>query len=231
SSHLLDLEYEEVSIKRKIFRSGESEFYINQQKVRLKDIQELFMDTGIGRDGYSFIGQGQIDAIINSKPVDGWQVFEEAAGITKYKKRKEESIRSLEKTEDNLQRLNDILSEIKVQHEHLSEESARAKEFQEYTKQRELANGSYLFSNLSYLNKKSKDTYVKLQEVMTDRTDYESKLDENISKSHKLNSLILQKKDEDEKLQEQRLELTQKFQSTKSKIENTIDLMDRMHRE
>ncbi len=91
SDHMLPLDFTEVVITRKIFRSGESEFYINKTQCRLKDVFELFMDTGIGRDGYSIIGQGKIDEILLSRPEDRRQIFEEASGISKYKYKKEEA--------------------------------------------------------------------------------------------------------------------------------------------
>ena len=112
SDHKLPFEFDEVVVTRKVYRSGESEYLINNSGVRLKDVQEMFMDTGVGRDGYSIIGQGKIDSIISSKSEDRRSIFEEASGIVKYRTRKEEAVRKLEHTNDNLSRVNDILIEI-----------------------------------------------------------------------------------------------------------------------
>jgi chromosome segregation protein len=125
----IPLEYKEVSISRKLYRTGESEYYINKQQCRLKDIKELFMDTGIGREGYSFIGQGRVEDILSPNSDVRRQVFEEASGIVKYKVRKEESERKLEKTKNNLERAEDIIYELKERIEPLYEQSIRAQKF------------------------------------------------------------------------------------------------------
>ncbi len=129
SKKKLPIDYEEVMVTRRVFRSGESEYLINKSPCRLKDIHQLFMDTGVGKDGYSVIGQGQIAEIINSKPEDRRQIFEEAAGITKYRYRKEEAQRKLAHTEENILRVNDIISEIETQLEPLGQQSEKAKKY------------------------------------------------------------------------------------------------------
>ncbi|HAS90767.1 MAG TPA: chromosome segregation protein SMC [Clostridiales bacterium] len=128
-SGIIPLEYKEVSISRKLYKTGESEYYINKQQCRLKDIKELFMDTGIGREGYSFIGQGRVEDILSPNSDVRRQVFEEASGIVKYKTRKEESERKLEKTKNNLDRVEDIIYELKERIEPLYEQSIRAQKF------------------------------------------------------------------------------------------------------
>lgn len=125
----LPLDYSDVMISRVIYRSGESEYLINNTKCRLKDIQELFMDTGIGKEGYSIIGQGKIDAILSGKPEERRSLLEEAAGIVKFKKRKEEAERKLEKTEENIIRIQDITSTYMERLGPLEMESKKAKEF------------------------------------------------------------------------------------------------------
>ena len=112
SSRKLPVEFSEVSIKRRLYRNGDSEYLLNNNSVRLKEIKELFMDTGIGIDGYSIIGQGRIEDIISAKSDIRRKVIEEAAGIVKYKTRKDESLKKLQKTEENILRINDIISEI-----------------------------------------------------------------------------------------------------------------------
>ena len=125
----LPIEYSEVTVTRKLFRSGETGYYINKTPCRLKDILELFMDTGIGKDGYSIIGQGKIDEILSNKSEDRRHIFEEAAGIVKYRTRKQESEKKLEQTKLNLLRINDILTEIEANIEPLHIQAEKAKEF------------------------------------------------------------------------------------------------------
>ena len=125
----LPIEYTEVTVTRKIYRSGETGYYINKVPCRLKDVLELFMDTGIGKDGYSIIGQGKIDEILSNKSEDRRNIFEEAAGIVKYRTRKQESEKKLERTKLNLLRINDILSEIETNIEPLKVQSEKAKKY------------------------------------------------------------------------------------------------------
>ena len=129
SDNKLPIEYQEVTITRRLYRSGETGYYINKAQCRLKDILELFMDTGIGRDGYSIIGQGKIDEILSNKSEDRRNVFEEAAGIVKYKTRKEESEKKLESTKLNLLRINDIMKEIEGNLNPLKNQADKAKKF------------------------------------------------------------------------------------------------------
>jgi len=125
----LPLDYSEVSITRRVYRSGESEYYINKSLCRLKDIRETFMDTGVGIDGYSIIGQGRIDEILSNKSEDRRILFEEAAGIVKYKTRKEESEKKLNNTNQNLIRINDIIQELEARIGPLKIQSKKAKEY------------------------------------------------------------------------------------------------------
>lgn len=125
----LDVDYSEVAVTRRLYRSGESEYSLNKTPCRLKDIVGLFMDTGIGRDGYSIVGQGRVDEILSNKSEDRRKVFEEASGIVKYKTRKEESERKLENTKQNLVRINDIISEIEDRLEPLEEQSVKANKY------------------------------------------------------------------------------------------------------
>ncbi len=122
----IPLEYEEVNITRRVFRTGESEYYINRKLCRLKDLREIFMDTGIGKEGYSIIGQGRIDEILSSKSEDRRYIFEEASGISKFKYKKEESVRKLDKTISNLGRIEDILTQKLDQRDYLKSQSEKA---------------------------------------------------------------------------------------------------------
>jgi len=123
------MEESEVMVTRRYYRSGESEYFINRQAVRLRDINELFMDTGLGREGYSIIGQGKIDEILSVKSADRREVFEEAAGISRFRHRKEEAERKLERTQENLVRINDKIDELELQVEPLRVQSEKAKKY------------------------------------------------------------------------------------------------------
>lgn len=129
SDHQLSIEYDEVTVSRRLFRSGESEYMINGQICRLKDINELFYDTGIGKEGYSIIGQGQIDKILSGKPEERRELFDEAAGIVKFKRRKAEAVKKLENEKDNLTRVIDILSELERQIKPLERQSETARKY------------------------------------------------------------------------------------------------------
>ncbi|MDD5585203.1 MAG: AAA family ATPase, partial [Candidatus Omnitrophica bacterium] len=127
----LPIDYQEVSITRKLYRSGESEYYINKNIVRLKDIEELFMGTGIGESTYSFVEQGKIEIFLSYKPEDKRLIFDEASGIVKYKERKREAMRRLEETDENLVRLDDIITEVKRQTRYLERQVEKARKFRE----------------------------------------------------------------------------------------------------
>jgi len=129
SDSMLPVEFSEVSITRRVYRSGESEYMINKTQCRLKDIYEMFLDTGVGKDGYSIIGQGRVDEILSSKSDERRYIFEEASGIMKYKVRKQEAEKKLEMTRQNLLRINDIIMELETQLEPLREQAEVAKKF------------------------------------------------------------------------------------------------------
>ena len=129
SAHIFDSDSSEIMLTRKYYRSGDSEYYINREQVRLKDINNLLMDTGLGRDGYSIIGQGRIAEIVSNKSTDRREVFEEAAGISRFRYRKEEAERKLEKTEENLLRINDKIEELELQVEPLRKQAETARRY------------------------------------------------------------------------------------------------------
>ena len=129
TDHIFPMEESEVMVTRRYYRSGESEYYINRRSVRLKDVNELFMDTGLGREGYSIIGQGRIDEILSVKSADRREVFEEAAGISRFRHRKEEAERKLERTQENLVRITDKIDELELQVEPLRAQSEKARKF------------------------------------------------------------------------------------------------------
>ena len=178
----LPVEYTEVTVTRKIYRSGESGYYINKTPCRLKDVLELFMDTGIGKDGYSIIGQGKIDEILSNKSEDRRHIFEEAAGIVKYRVRKAESEKKLEHTKLNLLRINDILSEIESNIEPLKLQSEKAKKFLNLREElKSIEVGLFLYNI---------DTYKeKLQKVIEDEEILKSQNDEANSKMQEISEL------------------------------------------
>ena len=131
SDHFINIPYTEISIKRRVYRSGENEYFLNNERCRLKDINDLLMDTGMGKESFNIISQGEVDRILSSSSSDRRVIFEEASGILKYKKRKEEALRKLDRTHSNLDRVNDIIGELEIQVEPLREQSIKAKEYLE----------------------------------------------------------------------------------------------------
>ena len=134
TDHYLNIPYTEISIKRRVYRSGENEYYLNNEKCRLKDITNLIMDTGMGKESFNIISQGEVDKILSNSSSDRRVVFEEASGILKYKKRKEEALRKLDRTHNNLDRVNDIINELEMQVGPLKEQSMKAQEYLENKK-------------------------------------------------------------------------------------------------
>ena len=199
----LPIEYSEVTVTRRIYRNGESGYYINKTPCRLKDVLELFMDTGIGKDGYSIIGQGKIDEILSNKSEDRRAIFEEAAGIVKYRVRKAESEKKLEQTKLNLLRINDILAEIEANIEPLKKQSEKAKKFLDLREElKGIEIGLFLFNIDNYKQKlveitKDMDIFVaqqqdeetKMQEMQNLKEELKTKIDEITEKIEETQNL------------------------------------------
>ncbi len=134
NDHFINVPYTEISIKRKVYRSGENEYYLNNEKCRLKDINNLLLDTGMGKESFNIISQGEVEKILSNSATDRRVIFEEAAGILKYKKRKEEALRKLDRTHNNLDRVTDIISELEMQVGPLKEQKETAEEYLENKK-------------------------------------------------------------------------------------------------
>ena len=169
SDRALPYDADEVMVTRRFYRSGDSEFYINKQSARLRDIHEMFMDTGLGREGYSNIGQGRIDEILSLKSADRREIFEEAAGISKYRHRKEETERKLQHTEDNLLRIGDKVSELELQLEPLKVQSEKAKKYldlKDELKGVEVAVWLDTLDKLSAVAKKAEEDYASAKFVL-----------------------------------------------------------------
>ena len=208
----LPIEYNEVTVTRKIYRSGETGYFINKTPCRLKDILELFMDTGIGKDGYSIIGQGKIDEILSNKSEDRRRIFEEAAGIVKYRTRKQESEKKLEQTKLNLLRINDILSEIEGTIEPLKLQSEKAKKFLDLREElKGIEVGLFLYNIENYK--------AKLEEIVKDIEIMQSQYDDEDKKLEEIKTLKEELKKEVDEITE-KIEAMQNigFEST-NKIE------------
>ncbi|MDR0817812.1 MAG: chromosome segregation protein SMC [Clostridiales Family XIII bacterium] len=165
TANILPIEYNEVAIKRRLFRSGESEYFINNNQCRLKDIRELIMDTGIGVDGYSFIGQGRVDKMVSDKPEARREIFEEAAGIIKYKGRKAEAQRKLDSAQSNLDRMNDIIVDIESRIGGLKNESEKAKAHAELSARYRELEINITLKNIETAREKNKTLKAQLEEA------------------------------------------------------------------
>lgn len=218
SDGALPIEYSEVTVTRKIYRSGESGYFINKVPCRLKDVLELFMDTGIGKDGYSIIGQGKIDEILSNKSEDRRHIFEEAAGIVKYRVRKGESEKKLEQTKLNLLRINDILSEIETNLDPLRIQAEKARQFLDLREElKSIEVGLFLYNIQNYKEK--------LEQVVSDegilaaqRDDETAKLEEKQQIKEKLKAEIDSITAEIESMQNLSFESTNKIEKLNTEI-------------
>ena len=214
----LPVEYSEVTVTRKIYRSGETGYYINKVPCRLKDILELFMDTGIGKDGYSIIGQGKIDEILSNKSEDRRHIFEEAAGIVKYRARKTESEKKLEQTKLNLLRINDILTEIESGLDPLRIQSEKAKRFLELHEDlKDIEVGLFIYNIESY-KEKLNQIVEDLKIIEEQKNSEDEKLSKMQNEKISLKNLIDNLTAEIEKCQNIGFESTNKIEKINSEI-------------
>ncbi len=212
SDGALPIEYTEVTVTRKIYRSGETGYYINKVPCRLKDVLELFMDTGIGKDGYSIIGQGKIDEILSNKSEDRRHIFEEAAGIVKYRVRKAESEKKLEHTKLNLLRINDILSEIETNIEPLKVQSEKAKKY--LNLREELKNieiGLFLYNIEKYKKE--------LEDIVNDEEIYKTQCNDEEGRLERIKALKEELKSEIDNITESIEEMSNLGFESKKEIE------------
>ena len=219
----LPLSYEEIAIKRRLYKDGTNEFYINNEKVRLKDITDLLMDSGIGKESFNIIGQGKIDEILSNRPTDRRVIFEEAAGVLKYKKRKEEALRKLEKTHNNMSRVNDIIKELESQVEPLREQKRKALEYREITESLEKLEVALVTEDITNLNEKYQQNKKQIEElteelssISTNNTKYEAQIEEYKLKQQDLNNKI-------QVLQKELLEITTKAEKLNSQKEIILE--------
>lgn len=196
TKRVFDTDSTEVMITRRYYRSGESEYYINRESVRLKDISEMLMDTGLGRDGYSVIGQGKISEVISSKNADRRELFEEAAGISRYRYRKDESERKLMHTDENLVRINDKIDELKISLDPLKEQAETAKKYLLFRDELRKLEVSVWMETLDKLHDRAK----------TVSEDWEKAKDELLSAQNELTELYAASENYSEKMREKDLE-------------------------
>ena len=216
---VIPLDYQEVAITRRMFRSGESEYYINKNSCRLKDIKEIFMDTGVGKDGYSIIGQGKVDEILSSRPEDRRNIFEEAAGIVKYKSKKEASEKKLEKTKENLIRIEDIIGELQKQLEYLKEQSEKAKEFLELSGELKSLEVNLFIrkieeieNSLKLYQEEKEKLQLKIDSIVEDKSAIENKSNLMKEEIESLENLI-------HNMQSEKLEILNELNQKKSDVE------------
>jgi len=212
SDKMLPVDFTEVTVSRRMYRSGESEYYLNKTQCRLKDIQELFMNTGVGREGYSIIGQGRIDEILSNKSEERRLVFEEAAGITKYKARKKESERKLEITRQNLARINDILVELESQLGPLAQQAETARRYLDLSNELKGIEVSLFLDTIDKLK-------VKLDEVGNQNREIREQIDEENRKIENIKNKNRSKNERLEQLKTEMDELGSLIHNIDSEIE------------
>ncbi|MFQ3549531.1 MAG: AAA family ATPase, partial [Armatimonadota bacterium] len=239
----LPINFSEVKVTRRAYKNGEAEYLINGTKCRLKDIYELFLDTGIGREAYSMVTQGEIDAVLSAKPEDRRELFEEAAGVKKYRHRRKEAVRKLEKTEENLRRVYDIMSELEGQLEPLKAQSEDAKKYNSLVSRlREIETG-ILIKDIKRIYKTLDEIKISKQDSDKKISDYETMICE-LEQSRDNESKMLQKFEEElensrkvhqsilaniNRLENRETLLKERLKSVESSIQNSDTEVDILH--
>ncbi len=193
SDNYLNMPYNTVSIKRRAYRTGESEYFINGEKCRLKDITELFLDTGVSKSSFNIISQGEISRILSSSPIERRFVVEEAAGILKYKTRREEALRKLDKTINNISRVNDIIGELEIRVEPLREQSKKAQEYLEVKDKLKDIEVSLLVYEITDINNVYQENKKKIEKLNNEIVSINTLISNNKLEETKLKSLELEK--------------------------------------
>ena len=165
SDHYLNIPYTEISIKRRVYRSGENEYYLNNEKCRLKDINNLLIDSGMGKESFNIISQGEVERILSNSAIDRRVIFEEAAGILKYKKRKEEALRKLDRTHNNVDRVNDIIGELEMQVGPLKDQAEKAAEYLENKKGLDTYEVALLAYDIENFNQKLEQEKIRKEKI------------------------------------------------------------------
>ena len=238
TDHFLNIPYTEISIKRRMYRSGENEYYLNNERCRLKDINNLLLDTGMGKESFNVISQGEVNKILSNSAHDRRVIFEEASGILKYKKRKEEALRKLDRTHNNLDRVNDIINELEMQVGPLQIQSEKAKEYLENKQGLDMYEVAILAYDIDNLNKNLENDKEKKEKIdneiitisnatsLNDTKNVEdsSKLLKLETERNKLNSELLEVTTEKERLDGERSLLKEKSKNSTSKDRVNDDL-------
>ena len=241
SDKYLKIDYDEIAVKRRVYKDGTNEYSINNEKCRLKDITDLLLDTGIAKESFNIISQGKVEEIISSKPSDRRIIFEEAAGVVKYKRRKDDALRKLEKTHNNMSRINDIISELEVQVNPLKEQKENAIKYNELNEKLESIDVALITKeittiNFEYQNNKEKIEKInnEIIEISTQNSTNESKIEEyklNISNLtnliSELNQKYINQTREVEKINSRKNILLerQKYDATDAKLHNNLILL------
>ena len=190
----LQVDSDDIVVTRRLYRSGESEYYLNNDKARLRDITELFLDSGLGKEAFSIISQGRVDEILNAKPIDRRQILEESAGVLKYK-RKAESLQKLDHTEDNLTRVEDILYDLEGRVEPLKAEASIAKEYLKLSEEMKQSDVIVTVNDIDQYSEDNRQLDQKLNDLKSQQADKEENKLRLInifkSKSLNVNKLIM----------------------------------------
>ena len=221
NDHFLNVPYTEISIKRKVYRSGENEYYLNNEKCRLKDINNLLMDTGMGKESFNIISQGEVDKILSNSATDRRVIFEEASGILKYKKRKEEALRKLDKTHNNLDRLNDIIQELDLQIGPLKEQSKKASEYLENKQGLDKYEVSLLAYDIENLNSEQSNFKIRKEKLDSEILTLQTHATKNDTKYLEDNNRLEKLEIEKSNLQRELLKVTEE----KEKIDGERKLL------
>ena len=221
SDHKLDIEYEEVTVTRRLYRSGESEYLLNGTSCRLKDINELFYDTGIGKEGYSIIGQGQIDKILSGKPEERRELFDEAAGIVKFKRRKNTALKKLDEEQQNLVRVTDILSELTRQLGPLERQSETARIYLKKREELKILDVNMFLVETEHIREQLKDVEQKYQAAQEELSQIQSDFEKTKAEYEEIEKKL---EELDEKIQTSR-EQSGENALKKQQLENSIELL------
>ena len=241
SDNYLNIPYNEVVVKRRVYRSGENEYFLNGDKCRLKDITDLFIDSGVGRDSFNIISQGEIDSILSNSALDRRMIFEEAAGVLKYKKRKEEAIRKLDRTRDNMNRVDDIISELEVQVEPLKEQSIEATKYLENKEKLQDIEVALIAEEIEKINYSREQNQKRIDELNTnilnlnvkndssdsDLLDKKNQLSKLAAEINDLNNNLLSLTQKEEQLNGEKklLKERSKYQANDQKVYENIALL------
>lgn len=238
SDNYINIPYNEITVKRRVYRTGENEYFINNEKCRLKDITDLFLDSGIGKSSFNIISQGEVQKIVSESSYDRRVIFESAAEVLKYKKRKEDALKKLDKTHTNLERVNDIIAELEIQVEPLREQSIKAEEYLKIKNELKNIEVALLSSEITTINEEYQLTKEKIEKlnneimnlgVQSNKSDTELlDLKNNLSKIEltikELNNRLLSLTKEEEKINCEKniLKERQKYDASNSKVHENI---------